>query len=110
MADKGLLATFGSYDDLVSHVGCRPTISRVGVLEKISAGKVKRRVIVDSRQSGVSGVTRKPERVALPRLLDVVNNALYQMSLVHSLYYSIGFFVVDFLMRSLTYQIGRAHV
>jgi len=77
---KGMIAKFDSYDDLVKELGARPVISRVGIVEKISSGKLKRRVIVDSAQSGVSGNTSKPERVVLPRLLDVINNVLFQLA------------------------------
>ena len=93
---QGLLASFDSYDELVNHLTCKPTISRVGVLEKVSAGVLKRGIIVDSAQSGVSKATTKPERVALPRLLDVVDNCLFQLSHCWSEHYATELFVLDF--------------
>jgi hypothetical protein len=94
---QGLLASFDSYEEVVAHLKCKPTISRVGVLEKVSAGGViKRRVIVDSAQSGISKATTKPERVVLPRLLDVVNNCLFQLSHCWSEHFATELFVLDF--------------
>jgi hypothetical protein len=77
---KGLIEKFSSYEDVAWYLGAKPSISKVGVLEKISGGKIKRQVIVDSKRSGVSLATRKHERIVLPRVLDVVYDTLHQLS------------------------------
>ena len=93
----GLLKSFSSYESVAQYLGCRPTLSRVGVIERVSNNKVKRRVIVDSAQSGVAPATSKPERVVLPRILDVVNGTLFQMAeCIGYPHKSTEYFVLDF--------------
>jgi hypothetical protein len=109
------------YESVVEQVQAKPSLSKVGVLEKISSGKVKRRVIVDSKRSGVSPATTKLERIVLPRVLDAVYDALHQMAEARRrgdtscvteffvLDFANAFFVVPFCPRRaqvLCHQIG----
>jgi hypothetical protein len=96
LLSKDRVAEFGSYEAVVEYLECRPTLSRVGIIEKFTAGKVKRRVIVDSKASGVSSGARKSERIVLPRLLDVINDSLYQLGHANQLGSSTELFVLDF--------------
>jgi len=52
----------------------RGIISKQALLVKTKMGKFKRRVIVDLRRSGVNSQSKIPQRVVLPRHIDVVND------------------------------------
>ena len=79
MYERGWLERYQNYQEVVDALGVKPVLSKLGIIEKISSGKLKRRVIVDSKRSGVSAAARKPERIVLPRIQDLVDNTLKQM-------------------------------
>ena len=54
----------------------KATRSRIGVVAKLKSGKHKIRLVHDLRRSGVNAQIRVGERVAVPRLIDVVNASL----------------------------------
>ena len=50
-----------------------PVVSKFGqVLKQKPDGEIKRRLILDAKESGVTPVARKNERILLPGILDVV--------------------------------------
>eukprot|EP00972_Heterocapsa_arctica_P042887 6322787-Heterocapsa_arctica.AAC.1 len=75
-AEIGFLRQFDSYKAVVAFLGEEPVLSKIGVIEKIRAGKSKKRIVLDSKQSGVSAASSKKERVVLPRILDAVFDML----------------------------------
>ena len=55
--------------------------TRLACLVKRKAdGTIKVRLVVDMRRSGVNGLAEAPERVVLPRVIDVVNGGLELMA------------------------------
>ena len=77
---KDWLRQFNSENDLAAYLGESPVLSRFGLVVKVKGGSVKKRSILDSKVSGVSGVASKLERVLLPRLLDVAQDILFLLS------------------------------
>ena len=57
-------------------MGIEPTFNKLGVIVKERAGKRKARIIWDLRESGVNKLYSQGERILLPRLSDVVGDAL----------------------------------
>jgi hypothetical protein len=69
----------------------------LGIITKIRAGKVKKRMILDTSASDVKSSTRKGQRVILPRLLDAINQTLTLMALVFDMCnMGTDLFVLDF--------------
>ncbi len=79
LVDSGKLLALDSMDEVRRLVGDKITLSKVGCIKKESHGLIKKRIIVDAKQSGISGSTAKCERIVLPRLSDPVFQALHQM-------------------------------
>ena len=86
-AKEGWTRTFDTLEELRAYVKGDPVFSRLGVIKKMRNGKWKSRLVVDSKQSEVSGATRKFERTLLPRGLDVTHDTL---DLMASTKYNIG--------------------
>jgi hypothetical protein len=59
-----------------------PVLSKFAVLERIRKGKVKRRVILDIKESGIRASTKRGYRILLPRTIDAINGTLSLLSLV----------------------------
>ena len=58
----------------------RPVIlSKIGIISKMRAGKMKHRMILDTKAAGLKQASRKGQRVILPRLLDAILQALRLM-------------------------------
>ena len=53
-----------------------PVVSRFGLVTRTRFGKTKHRVILDNRESGVTAVARKNQRILLPRATDLVFDVL----------------------------------
>jgi len=77
---KGWLKKFGSLQSLIDFFGENPVLSKFALIIKMRAGKLKTRLILNSKESGVSEQASKRERVILPRLLDVVFDILALLS------------------------------
>ena len=89
------MEAFYSIEELQNYLGEKPVLSKVGVLTKVIGDKLKKRVIVDSHRSGVSGSTTKPERSVLPRVMDTVDDFMIErQSAAHGA--STDFVVLDF--------------
>ena len=98
MVKKGWLTEHTSYQDVQQALGATPILSKIGMIIKATGGKVKKRLIVDSKQSGVAKAAFKPERIVLPRLSDVVEDALFQLREARSRAgtHSLEWLVLDF--------------
>ena len=70
--EKGFLKAFDSLQDCEVYLGGTPVLSRFGQVTMVRFGKLKRRLILDVKQSRVKEGTRKVHRVPLPRATDVV--------------------------------------
>eukprot|EP00971_Amphidinium_carterae_P000378 8079-Amphidinium_carterae.1 len=73
---QGYLEVLGSFDAATERLGGPPVLSKFGVIEKVRDGRVKRRVILDARQSGLTSSSSSKYHVALPRATDIVNAVL----------------------------------
>jgi len=51
-------------------------LSKIGVIAKMRLGKLKKRVVIDAKRSGISSASRKFQRVLLPRATDVIVDIL----------------------------------
>ena len=65
----GYLRVFEDIDSCRNYLGSEPVISRLGCITRQRLGKTKRRVILDSKQSGVSRAAGLAYRSVLPRVL-----------------------------------------
>eukprot|EP00959_Pyramimonas_sp_CCMP1952_P467736 9492098-Pyramimonas_sp.AAC.1 len=77
LKSTGYVATFKSYKEARAWLGAKPNVSKLGMIAKIKNGKVKRRLTLDCKQSGVNATARQMQRIVLPRLSDVDDDALY---------------------------------
>ena len=75
-ARKGYVKEFGSLQELRDHLGEEPVLSELHVLERIKNGKVKRRIILDCKRTGLSRSSARAERTVLPRAMDVVSDLM----------------------------------
>jgi len=89
---KRWLGEYTSLEEVERVLGEKPILSKFGLVIKMRNGKLKRRLILDSKSSGVSIYASKRERVILPRLLDIIFDILGLM--VNS--DEIDLFVLDF--------------
>ena len=76
LVDKGWLLQFNSLDELKAFLGTEPILSKFGLVVKERNGVMKKRLILDAKSSGITGVASKHERILLPRILDVAHNVL----------------------------------
>eukprot|EP00971_Amphidinium_carterae_P173466 3438532-Amphidinium_carterae.1 len=60
--DKGYLEEFPDAIRAESRLGARPVLSRFGVITRLKDNKLKKRVILDAKASGVTSVTRSSYR------------------------------------------------
>jgi len=71
--EKGYVRSFASVKEAQAFVGGSLVLSDLVVVEKTKPdGTKKRRIILNCKSSGVSRVSKKTERVRLPRVMDVV--------------------------------------
>eukprot|EP00435_Cladocopium_sp_Y103_P030056 s3225_g7.t1 len=80
LIDTGFVKAFGSHGDLTAWVGGQPHLSKLGMITKEKDGKVKRRLILDCKESGVNRLAASGGRLLLPRISDAIDDALYLMS------------------------------
>ena len=73
---KGYLAKFDTYRELCEFVGGEPVFSKFCVLERLKAGRLKRRLILDFKRSLVTFRTKQSFRVILPRVSDLLGDAM----------------------------------
>ena len=74
---NGWLKEFPTLQALSLHVGGKPIFNKwAGIDRTKSDGSIKRRLVMDSRRSGVTGASRKAYRSVLPRQTDLVADVL----------------------------------
>ena len=94
--DKGYLLAFDDLDSCRRYLGADPVISKLGCITRRRFGKTKRRLILDSKRSGVSRAAGVAYRSVLPRVLDLVFDTLEMMVDIPS-DEDILFMVLDFI-------------
>ena len=94
--DMGHLKAFDTEAQLRDLLdGRAPILNKICIISKERAGVVKKRMILDTKVSGLKKCSAKHQRVLLPRLLDAVIQALrlYDKCEQHE---QMEFFVLDF--------------
>jgi hypothetical protein len=80
---QGHLKAFDTALELQDFVGATTALpvilSKIGIITKLRAGKMKHRMILDTKAALIKYVSRKGQRVILPRLLDAILQALRLM-------------------------------
>jgi hypothetical protein len=77
LVDKGFVTKIPTLGACVRELdGEVPIISKFGMIVKVKQGKVKRRLILDAKESGVTRCGRKNERIMLPSVINLVFDAL----------------------------------
>ncbi|CAK9014935.1 unnamed protein product [Durusdinium trenchii] len=76
LISTGFVRAFDSLPEFRTWLGGDPHLSKLGMITKVRDGKVKRRLILDCKESGVNGRAKKSHRLILPRATDVVEDAL----------------------------------
>ena len=71
-----MLAQFDTLDECREFLQAEPVLSRFGLIVRNKDGKIKKRIILDEKQSGVTGSTRRTHRLLLPRGSDVTDDNL----------------------------------
>ena len=66
LCDEKYVQSFPSWDALVSYLGENPILSKMAVIVKWKNGKEKKRIVLNTRSSGVSESSAKSERGILP--------------------------------------------
>ena len=72
--EEGFVETTPRRDELTKKYG-KVVLSRIAAIVKESAGKVKCRLVHDLSRSGVNQQVKVPERVVLPRAMDILDSA-----------------------------------
>jgi hypothetical protein len=77
LVQKGFLAEARNLSECKSILnGDTPVVSKFGMVIKEKGGKVKRRLILDAKESGITNCGRKNERIILPTVVDLVFDSL----------------------------------
>jgi hypothetical protein len=95
-ADKNFLRRFDSLEECRRFLGGDPILSKLAMITKTKNGRLKRRLVLDSKRSRVVQVSAMPERVLLPRITDAITDHLDLMALCTH-FESVEFFILDFL-------------
>ena len=72
----GFIKKFATLVLCTEFLGCTPILSKFGLVIKRKPSGIKRRVVLDAKESGVTQCARKNQRIILPHVLDVVFDAL----------------------------------
>ena len=94
--DKGYLAKFDSLEACREFLGKDPVLSKLAMITKTKNGKVKRRLVVDCRRSGLVAASKLDERILLPRVTDAVEEQLDLLSFCGE-GEEVEWFVLDFV-------------
>ena len=74
---NGWLKSFGTHEALERFVGSPAILNRFAcIVKERTDGTIKRRIIMDSKQSGVTNATRKQYRAELPRQTDLMHSLM----------------------------------
>ena len=84
MTDAGFMKRFASLEECVQFLdGEQPCVSKFGEVVRIRDGETKTRLILDSKESGVTSCARKNQRIVLPTVNDLVFDVLDIMAKHH---------------------------
>ena len=95
MVETGRADRAETWAEVVALVGPEAKLTQLACIEKEKDGKIKTRLIVDMRRSGVNGCMKLFERVCLPRVSDVACSARELLKDMHS-DETLEFMVIDF--------------
>ena len=70
LSDAKYVRAFQSKEKAREFLNADPVLSKMSVIERIRAGVVKKRIVLDTKASGVSSTSSKSERSTLPRATD----------------------------------------
>ena len=76
----GFVRSYDNYEQFERWLGSRPHLSKLGMITKEKEGRIKRRLILDCKESGVNKKAKKGGKLVLPRISDAVEDALYLMN------------------------------
>lgn len=66
--------------EMEAMIGAKPKYSKLGMITKVnSEGRVKRRLILDCKESGINSLATKGGHLVLPRISDVIDDTLRLM-------------------------------
>ena len=78
----GFVQTCQTLKEFETWLQGKPHLSKLGMITKtLPNGRIKRRLILDCRQSGVNELASKGGKLTLPRIADAVEDALNMMNL-----------------------------
>ena len=75
----GFVRSFNNYKQFEQWLGGAPHLSKLGMITKEKEGRIKRRLILDCKESGVNQKAQKGGRLILPRISDAVEDAMQLM-------------------------------
>ena len=76
-ANAGCLKVLNTWKETTDFLdGETPVLNKLNVISKERNGKIKKRIIMDAKQSDVTAATARYERTLLPRTLDAVHDCL----------------------------------
>ena len=94
--NKGHMKAFESVAELSEFLdGALPVLNKIGIISKQRMGKIKKRIILDTKASFVKQCSAKHQRVILPRILDAIMQATKRHSTCTE-DQSMEWFVLDF--------------
>ena len=76
MSKKAFTHTSNSYRDACAYLGKKPVVSKLAMVTKVSADKIKYRLILGCLRSAANAWATKWERTLLPKVLDLVSDLL----------------------------------
>ena len=79
LIDTGFVFACTSLSEFEQALQGKPHLSKLGMITKEKDGRTKRRLILDCKESKVNIKAKKGGRLILPRLTDVVDDALHLM-------------------------------
>ena len=96
--DKQYLKEFDSLADLKTYFnGKDPILSRFGCITRTKNGRLKKRIILDLKQSNITKCTKRKWRAILPRMMDLVADTLDLSCDLEAKEECIEFLVLDFV-------------
>ena len=96
LIETGFVEAFESHKLLSAWLEGSPHLSKLGMITKVKDGKTKRRLILDCKESGVNKLAKGGGRLLLPRVSDIVDDALYLMSQCNHKDQQIEWMIMDF--------------
>ena len=64
----GFVKKFATLDLCTEFLGCAPVVSKFGLVIKEKPSGIKRRLILDAKESGVTRCARRKQRINLPHV------------------------------------------